>query len=63
LIKNIHKDKNIFITVSTIVNFAKQLGLEVVAEFVDSQEVLETIKSLDIDYAQGYFLHEPEHLI
>lgn len=63
LIKNIHKDKNIFITVSTIVNFAKQLGMEVVAEFVDSKEVLETIKSLDIDYSQGYFLHEPEHLI
>ncbi|WP_419764172.1 MAG: EAL domain-containing protein [Arcobacter sp.] len=63
LIRNIHKDKNIFITVSTIVNFAKQLGLEVVAEFVDSKEVLETIKSLDIEYSQGYFLHEPEHLI
>tara|TARA_R110002033_G_scaffold10172_8_gene33400 strand:- start:9074 stop:11131 length:2058 start_codon:yes stop_codon:yes gene_type:complete len=63
LIRNIHKDKNIFITVSTIVNFTKQLGLEVVAEFVDSKEVLETIKSLDIDYSQGYFLHEPEHLI
>ncbi|WP_052294527.1 bifunctional diguanylate cyclase/phosphodiesterase [Arcobacter nitrofigilis] len=63
LIRNIHKDKNIFIAVSTIVNFAKQLGLEIVAEFVDSQEVLETIKSLNIDCAQGYFLHEPEHLI
>ena len=63
LIRNIHKDKNIFITVSTIVNFAKQLGLEVVAEFVDSKEVLQTIKSLDIEYSQGYFLHEPEHLI
>ncbi|PLY09301.1 MAG: hypothetical protein C0626_09915 [Arcobacter sp.] len=63
LIRNIHKDKNIFITVSTIVNFAKQLGLEVVAEFVDSKEVLETIKSLDIEYSQGFYLHEPEHLI
>ena len=63
LIKNIHKDKNIFITVSTIVNFAKQLSLEVVAEFVDSKEVLDVIKSLGIEYSQGYFLHEPELLI
>jgi len=62
LIKNIHKDKNIFITVSTIVNFAKQLGLEVVAEFVDSKEVLETIKLLNIEYSQGFYLHEPELL-
>jgi PAS domain S-box-containing protein/diguanylate cyclase (GGDEF)-like protein len=63
LIRNIHKDKNTFITVSTIVNFAKQLGLEVVAEFVDSKEVLETIKLLNIEYSQGFYLHEPEHLV
>lgn len=62
LIKNIHKDKNSYHTVSTIVNFAKDLDIEVVAEFVHCEEVYDIIKKLGITYSQGYFLHEPEHL-
>lgn len=63
LIKHINSDKHMYITVSTIVNFAKSLGLETVAEFVHSQEVLDVVQELEIDYAQGFHLHEPEHLL
>lgn len=62
LIKNIHIDKNIFLTVKTIVNFAQVLGLDVVAEFVHCKEVQEIVESLDITYSQGFFFHEPELL-
>lgn len=63
LIKNINNDNNMYITVSTIVNFAKALGIETVAEFVHSQEVLDVVKELKIDYSQGFHLHEPEELL
>lgn len=62
LIKNIHIDKNIHLTVKTIVNFAQVLGLDVVAEFVHCEEVQSIVKSLGIEYSQGYLFHQPEYL-
>lgn len=62
LIKNIPIDKNIQITVSTIVNFAKALNIKTVAEYVHNKEVYECVKNLGIDYSQGYYLHKPEEL-
>jgi PAS domain S-box-containing protein/diguanylate cyclase (GGDEF)-like protein len=63
LIKNIHINENIKLTVLTIVNFAKVLGIKTVAEFVHCQEVQDVVESLGIDFSQGYLFHEPEHLI
>jgi diguanylate cyclase (GGDEF)-like protein len=63
LIKNIHINKNIKIAVSTIVNFAKVLGIKTVAEYVHCQEVQDVVESLGIDFSQGFLFHEPEHLI
>ena len=62
LIKNIHINENIKLTVSTIVNFAKVLGIKTVAEFVHCQEVQDIVESLEIDFSQGYLFHKPEHL-
>lgn len=63
LIKNIHINENIRLTVLTIVNFAKVLGIKTVAEFVHCQEVQDVVESLGIDFSQGYLFHEPEHLV
>jgi len=63
LIKNIHINENIKLTVSTIINFAKVLGIKTVAEFVHCQEVQDVVESLGIDFSQGYLFNEPEHLI
>lgn len=60
LIKNIDKDKNAQIIVKTIVQFAKDLGLKTIAEFVCSREIFEVIKEIGIDYAQGYFIGKPD---
>ena len=59
IIKNILADKNAEIVAKTIVQFAGQLGIETVAEFVDSQEILDKVCELGIDYSQGYFLGKP----
>lgn len=63
LIKNIDKNENLKITVQTIVNLAKSLNIQTVAEFVHSKEVLDVINELEIDYSQGFYLHEPEYLV
>jgi len=60
LIKNIHQDNDAKIIVNSIVNFAKELGLKTVAEFIHCQEVQDEILRLGIDYSQGFLLGEPK---
>jgi EAL domain-containing protein (putative c-di-GMP-specific phosphodiesterase class I) len=51
-----------FATVRCIADMASLLHKETVAEFVETEAALKSIQSLGVDYAQGYFLHEPEPL-
>jgi diguanylate cyclase (GGDEF)-like protein/PAS domain S-box-containing protein len=41
---------------------ARVIGVRTVAEFVDRPEVLERVRAIGIDFAQGYLLHRPEPL-
>jgi PAS domain S-box-containing protein len=59
LIKHIDTDENAYTTVKAITHFAKSLGISVVAEFVHNEAILTLVKELGIDFAQGYYLHEP----
>lgn len=63
LIRNIHQDRNMYITVKTIVSFAKELDIKLIAEFVHCKEVQDIISELGIDMSQGYYFHEPELLM
>ena len=63
IIKNIHKDKSAELVTKTIVAFAKELGIETVAEFVSEEEIYNKIKELNIDYSQGYYFSEPKESI
>lgn len=60
LIKNIVKDPNSKIIVSTIVNFAKQLGIKTIGEFVENEEIFKIMQELGIDYSQGYHFQAPK---
>ena len=62
LIKNINTDNKLYLTVQTIVGFAKALKIKTVAEFVHNEEVLNCVQILDIDYSQGFFIDEPKEL-
>jgi len=59
LIANINTDKYSKIMVATIIDLARRLDVETIAEFVSSQEILNTVKNLGVDYAQGYHLGKP----
>ena len=60
IIKNILKDKNAEIVAITLVDFAKQLGIETIAEFVDSEEILKKVTEIGIDYSQGFLPGKPQ---
>ena len=60
LIQNIHQDKNARAAVEAIVSFAHKIGMQTVAEFVHCAEVLETVKRIGIDCAQGFYLGKPQ---
>lgn len=59
LIKHIDTDVKSYNIVKTIVNFAHNLNIKVIAEFVHSYEVLKICEELNIDEYQGYLFGEP----
>lgn len=54
-----HCDKNDALLVRSTVQLAHALGLEVVAEGVEDAECLAFLRSIQCDYAQGYFVGRP----
>jgi len=60
LIKDVDHNTHAELIVQTIVDFAKGAQLVTVAEFVHSKAVLDKVKVLGVDYAQGYYLGEPK---
>ena len=58
-IKNIHNDKNSYLITKTINDFAHNLGIKTIAEYVHSKEVFDVLKELGIDEYQGYYFSEP----
>ncbi len=60
LVKYIKNDENSRKIVQTIINFAKDMSLETIAEFVEDKESLELLESMGIDYIQGYYIGKPQ---
>jgi diguanylate cyclase len=59
-IKNMITDELDDSAVRCFIDIAKILNMKTVAEFVENEEILKHVKSLGIDYAQGYLIHKPE---
>ena len=59
-ITELNKDKISRVMVEAIEHLAIGIGLKTVAEFVENQDILDTLRHLKIDYAQGYHLGRPQ---
>jgi diguanylate cyclase (GGDEF)-like protein len=59
LIEKMDTDANSRIIVENIVNFSRKMGIKTIAEYVHSRKIYDIVKSLGIDYSQGFFLGEP----
>lgn len=62
IIQKILEDNLSFLLVKNIVTFAKEAHIKVIAEYVSDEMIYEKIKSLDIEYAQGFHFSIPAPL-
>ncbi len=58
-VKDIHRDKIDYSIVESINKVGQELGLKTIAEFVETDEVLQRLVTLGVDYVQGYGLARP----
>ena len=59
-IRELNTDRISRIMVEAINHMAVGIGLKTIAEFVENRQILNTLQSLNIDYAQGYYLGRPQ---
>ncbi|GAB4536379.1 MAG: hypothetical protein Tsb0014_24100 [Pleurocapsa sp.] len=62
-ITELHQNKIAKAIVGGIHRIAEGIGLKTVAEFVENQTILDTVRNLKVDYAQGYHFGRPTKLI
>jgi len=63
LIENIHIDKQALKIVKSIISFAKELEIKLVAEKVHNKEIYNILTNLQVDYLQGYYIGKPQKII
>lgn len=59
-IKNIISDEKSQIIVDAIISICKRSAIKIIAEFIHNKEVQERVKSLGIEYSQGFYFSEPK---
>ena len=59
LIKNVATDETSYKITKTIIEFAKNLNLKTIAEYVENEQIFNIVRDLGADYSQGYFFSEP----
>ena len=62
-IRDINDKKENFYLVQSMLNMSKAFKMKTIAEFVESEQILNTISELGIDYAQGYYVGKPKKSI
>ena len=58
-IKEINTENVTKAMVQAINYLAEAIGVKTIAEFVENQDIVNILKDLDVDYAQGYFFGKP----
>jgi diguanylate cyclase (GGDEF)-like protein len=55
IIKEINHDKRAYSIVKTFALFCQQNNIEMIAEFIDTQDVVDTLKGFGVEYGQGWY--------
>ena len=58
-ITNIEKNSENYLFIKTLIEFAKNLGVKIVAEFVETESEASIMSDLETDYLQGYYYGKP----
>lgn len=63
LVQKMLQDSNMHLFIETIIEFAHKLNIQVVAEFVSSQEIYDALEILHVDGYQGYYIGHPKEVL
>ena len=58
-VRNMETDKRAMVITETVIGMGKKLGVEVVAEGIESEEALDLLRERDCDFGQGYYFSPP----
>lgn len=61
-VQDIATDENDFAMVRSINDLAHYMGIQTIAEFVESEAILARLQEIGVDYAQGYCIERPRWL-
>jgi len=61
-VRDIDKDLVSYTMVESICHLSRVMGLETIAEFVETESILRKLTDLGVDYVQGYGIHRPVSL-
>ncbi len=61
-VRDIIKDPFDEAMVQSINNVGQLMGLKTIAEFVESEEIMQRLADIGVDYVQGYYIGKPEPL-
>jgi diguanylate cyclase (GGDEF)-like protein len=61
-VRNVITDRNSHSTVRAIVELARGLSIDTVAEYVETTDIAKELRRLGVDYGQGYAFGKPEPL-
>lgn len=61
-VRNINEDEASLIIVESLAKISRIKKIKCVAEWIETKEVLTTLKSLEVDFVQGYLFQKPEIL-
>ncbi|MEK6662258.1 MAG: EAL domain-containing protein [Pseudomonadota bacterium] len=59
-IKDMMRDTNDLAMVTAINQVGHMVGIQTIAECVENAATLEKLREIGVDFAQGYYLHQPE---
>ncbi|MEJ2687169.1 MAG: EAL domain-containing protein, partial [Gammaproteobacteria bacterium] len=61
-VADLHENPVNLAMVSSIHEIGKLMGKKTIAEFVESEAVMDVLRSVGVDYGQGYWIGRPEPL-
>lgn len=63
IIKSLHYDSQSDLVASTVIYFASNLNIEIIAECVEDKNIFDMVKNMGIHYSQGYYFSKPQKSI
>jgi len=63
LVQSVDESQVSYAMVEAINSIGHVMGIKTIAEFVKSLEIKQRLSEIGVDFAQGYFVHQPESLL